>query len=99
MSHTFPEIICTLGTTTDDPSVIEAMAGWGMGMARLNTAYSSIEELGRRIDGLRAAAHVPVMLDLKGPQLRLECTTEKLDPATGRSRPPQAVRRPGPPPS
>jgi pyruvate kinase len=33
---------------------------------------------------LRAATRIPVMLDLKGPQLRVLCTTEREDPVTGR---------------
>lgn len=81
---TFPRIVCTLGTTTDDPAVLAAMHAAGMGLARVNTAYASGEELTRRLDGLRAAAPgVPALFDLKGPQLRVSCTTEKTDPATG----------------
>jgi pyruvate kinase len=78
---TFPVIVATLGTTTDDPAVLKAMIDAGMGLARVNTAYASPEELRRRIAGARAAG-VPVLLDLKGPQLRVDCTTEKTD-ATG----------------
>jgi pyruvate kinase len=81
----FPEIICTLGTTTDDRAVLEGMVAAGMGMARINTAYASFDEIARRIDRLREVAPVPVMLDLKGPQLRVDCTTEKVDPSTGAS--------------
>lgn len=79
-----PRLICTLGTTTDDASVLMGMAAHGMGMARLNTAYATLDELGARIDDLRAVCEVPVLLDLKGPQLRVDCTTERRDPATGR---------------
>ena len=74
----FPRIIATLGTTTDDPAVLAAMVAAGMGMARINSAYASLDELRQRV-GLAHAAGVPVMLDLKGPQLRIECTTEKRD--------------------
>lgn len=73
-----PRIIATLGTTTDDPAVLAAMVAAGMGMARINSAYASLDELRQRV-GLAQAAGVPVMLDLKGPQLRIECTTEKRD--------------------
>jgi pyruvate kinase len=70
----FPEIVATLGTTTDDAAVIAAMAQEGMSLARINTAYSTGDELARRIE---LARPTPVLLDLKGPQLRVECTTEK----------------------
>jgi len=76
---TFPRIVCTLGKTTDEPMVLRALAQAGMGMARINTAYATLDELAARVDGLRAAAPVPVMLDIKGPQLRVECTTERVD--------------------
>jgi pyruvate kinase len=72
-----PQIICTLGTTTDDPEVRRGMAEAGMGLARVNSAYASLDELKARI----SASNVPVMLDLKGPQLRVDCTTEKTDAA------------------
>jgi pyruvate kinase len=80
----FPRIVCTLGTTTDDPAVMAAMAAAGMGLARINTAYARPDELERRIDLARAAG-VPALLDLKGPQLRVEGTTDRVDPATGRT--------------
>ncbi len=75
---TFPRIVATLGTTTDDPAVLAAMVAAGMGMARLNSAYASLDELRQRAQRAHAAG-VPVMLDLKGPQLRIECTTDKRD--------------------
>lgn len=74
----FPRIVATLGTTTDDPAVLAAMVKAGMGMARLNSAYAALDEVRQRAR-LAQAAGVPVMLDLKGPQLRIDCTTEKRD--------------------
>lgn len=91
MREPFPRIACTLGTTTDDPEVLSAMAAAGMGLARVNTAYATPEELERRIQGLRGlhgqhgSTRIPVVLDLKGSQLRIDCTTTKTDPRTGRS--------------
>ncbi len=72
----FPEIICTLGTTTDDAAVVADMKTAGMGLARINSAYATLHELRARVE-LAQAAGVAVMLDLKGPQLRVDCTTEK----------------------
>jgi pyruvate kinase len=74
----FPRIICTLGKSTDDATVIAAMRDAGMGLARINTAYATLDELRARVR-LAHEAHVPVMLDLKGPQLRVDCTTDKKD--------------------
>ena len=66
-----PQIICTLGTTTDSLTVLEKMIGHGMSCARLNTAYSMIEEYEKRIGMLKQVSDIPVMMDLKGPQVRL----------------------------
>jgi pyruvate kinase len=73
-----PKIICTLGTTTDDPQILSAMKDAGMGLARINTAYASLDELRARVR-LAHEAGLPVMLDLKGPQLRVDCTTDRKD--------------------
>lgn len=72
------KIICTLGTSTDDPQIVSAMKDAGMGLARINTAYASLDDLRMRVKLARAAG-VPVMLDLKGPQLRVDCTTDRHD--------------------
>jgi pyruvate kinase len=73
-----PKIICTLGTTTDNKETLEDMIDNGMVCARMNTAYASIDEYQNRYDLLKeaeqkAGKHVDVMMDLKGPQVRL-CT-------------------------
>jgi pyruvate kinase len=66
-----PKIICTLGTTTDDKRVLEEMVKAGMQCARMNTAYATIPEYQERLDLLREVADVDVMMDIKGPQVRL----------------------------
>ncbi len=83
MTARFPQIVCTLGTTTDEAELLARMVSLGMGMARINTAYASVQQMSERIDLLRSVSEVPVMLDIKGPQLRIHCTTDKIDPDTG----------------
>ncbi len=83
MSASLPKIVCTLGTTTDDAELLVRMVDLGMGLARINTAYASMEQMAQRIALLRSVSRVPLMLDIKGPQLRLHCTTERVDPDTG----------------
>jgi len=70
------DIICTLGTTTDNPKILEDMIKYGMNCARLNTAYATIEDYDARIDLVREAGakmgkHIDIMMDIKGPQVRL----------------------------
>jgi len=67
-----PKIICTLGTTTDDYEVLEGMVRHGMNCARINTAYATLEEYKDRIDTLKSIADLPVMMDIKGPQVRVK---------------------------
>ncbi len=66
-----PKIICTLGTTTDDKDVLRDMVRYGMNCARINTAYAGLPEYAQRIRMVREIADIPIMLDLKGPQVRL----------------------------
>ncbi|MBI2626098.1 MAG: hypothetical protein HYW69_00705 [Candidatus Nealsonbacteria bacterium] len=66
-----PKIICTLGTTTDDESVLRQMIEYGMAAARINTAYATIPEYKKRIEAVRRLAKIPIILDLKGSQIRL----------------------------
>ena len=75
---TLPHVIATLGTTTDDADVLARMRAAGLGLGRVNTAYGSLEELRGRVQAAHAQK-LAVMLDLKGPQLRVDCTTDRRD--------------------
>lgn len=71
-----PDIYATLGYTTDKPEVVSAMIKAGIAGARINSAYCSLDEYIERITTVReqAIAHgveIPIMMDIKGPQLRL----------------------------
>ncbi len=68
---TVPKIMCTLGTTTDDPVILASMKDAGMEAARINTIHGSLVELTKRINFAVGLGGVDVYLDLKGPQLRL----------------------------
>ncbi len=70
------KIICTLGPSTDDESVLEAMIRAGMNVARLNFSHGSHSEHARRVEmvkRLRARLGLPValMIDTKGPDIRI----------------------------
>ena len=69
------KIICTLGPSTDDESVLRQMILHGMDVARLNFSHGTHEEQKRRADmvkKLRAELDLPValLLDTKGPEIR-----------------------------
>jgi pyruvate kinase len=70
------KIICTLGPSTDQESVLRELIQSGMDVARFNFSHGSHEEHLKRFEklaALRKELHVPVasLLDTKGPEIRL----------------------------
>jgi pyruvate kinase len=48
----------------------------GMNCARINTAYGDFDRYRTVVENVRKVADVPVMVDLKGPEIRLRTTKE-----------------------
>lgn len=74
-------IVCTVGPSTDKPGVLETMMEAGMNVARFNFSHGSHEEHANRIARVREAAEtvnkpIALMLDTKGPEMRLGLFTE-----------------------
>lgn len=70
------KIICTLGPASNNDETLEAMLKAGMNVARLNFSHGSYdfhEETVRRFRRVRDRLKLPaaVMLDTKGPEIRL----------------------------
>jgi len=70
------KIVCTLGPSSSDESIIEEMLHSGMNVARLNFSHGTHEEhkeLINRFRKVRDRRGLPaaVMLDTKGPEIRL----------------------------
>lgn len=70
------KIVCTLGPACSDEATLEKMFANGMNVARLNFSHGSHDEHKKRIDlfrRVRDRLQVPaaVMLDTKGPEIRL----------------------------
>jgi len=70
------KIMCTLGNTTDSEETISRLIKAGMNAARINTAYCSFKDYEKRINLVRSEAsklnaNIPIIMDLKGPQLRI----------------------------
>ena len=70
------KIVCTLGPASNSPEMIEKMIRAGMNVARLNFSHGTHEEHAEVIDRIRKARDrlgVPlaIMLDTKGPEIRL----------------------------
>lgn len=76
------KIIATLGPASDAPEMIEQLIQSGVNIFRLNTKHADPTWHNDRIKRVREAmrkAHLPVgiLLDLQGPEVRLEIHTEK----------------------
>lgn len=76
------KIICTVGPSTDNDGVLEQMILEGMNIARFNFSHGTHEEHLKRIAKVRAAAKnvgktIALMLDTKGPEIRLGMFGEK----------------------
>ncbi len=70
------KIICTMGPATDRDGVLDALIAGGMNCARFNFSHGTHEEQAGRIAKVRAAAKkagavIPLLLDTKGPEMRL----------------------------
>jgi pyruvate kinase len=71
------KIIATLGPSTDDPAVMEAMIRAGADVFRLNMSHGSTEEQLRRAGLVREVSarlgrEVALLADLQGPKIRVE---------------------------
>lgn len=70
------KILCTLGPSCDTVPLLKEMIRAGMNIARLNMAHGEPEEHIGTIHSLRRAASelgaiIPIMLDIKGPEIRI----------------------------
>lgn len=71
------KIICTLGPAVDSDERITQIINAGMDCARLNFSHGTYEEQEVRLNRVRRIAgelnrHIPILLDTKGPEIRLK---------------------------
>lgn len=71
------KIICTLGPAVDSDERITQIINEGMDCARLNFSHGTHEEQEVRLNRVRRIAgelnrHIPILLDTKGPEIRLK---------------------------
>jgi len=70
--------VCTIGPASLQAEILERMFHAGMNCARINTAYGDFDRYRLIVDNVREVADVPVMVDLKGPEIRLRTDKEKV---------------------
>jgi pyruvate kinase len=71
------KIVCTIGPASLETESLEKMFGAGMNCARINTAYGDFDRYRLVVDNVREVADIPVMVDLKGPEIRLHVTKDR----------------------
>ncbi|MBN2459083.1 pyruvate kinase [Candidatus Woesearchaeota archaeon] len=69
------KVIATIASNQLDPVVLSRMFMAGMDCVRINTAHGSFEQYESLIRAVRDTGIMPVMLDIKGPEVRIR--TEK----------------------
>jgi len=70
------KIVCTIGPASESVEMLEKLILAGMNVARLNFSHGTHEEHKKRIDNIKKVRqklnkHVAIMLDTKGPEVRL----------------------------
>ena len=71
------KIVATLGPASESPDVLRRLLKAGVDVFRLNASHGTQEKRAECIHAVRAAAreydkHVGIILDLRGPKIRLE---------------------------
>jgi pyruvate kinase len=71
------KIICTIGPVSSSKQIIEKMFKAGMNGVRINTAYGSFAQYRSIIEIVREVADIPIIIDVKGPEIRIRATQRK----------------------
>ena len=72
------KIICTIGPASSSKQTIKKLFQAGMNGARINTAYGTLAQYQTVIEAVREAADIPIIIDIKGPEIRLKASKQKI---------------------
>ena len=72
------KIIATIGPASCTKETIKKMVHVGMNGARINTAYGNTAQYQSVIETVRKVADVPIIIDLKGPEIRLKASQKRI---------------------
>ena len=78
------KIVCTIGPSSWDRSVLKKLIDAGMTVARINASFADAEEIKRVTHEIRSVSRdVAVMLDLKGHKIRISDFAEPIQVQKG----------------
>jgi pyruvate kinase len=72
------KILCTVGPSSFSEATLRKMFKAGMNGVRINTAYGDFDQYKTVIEKVRRIAGIPVMVDIKGPEIRIRATPKKV---------------------
>jgi pyruvate kinase len=72
------KILCTVGPSSFSEAMLRKMFKAGMNGARINTAYGDFDQYKAVIERIREIADIPIMFDIKGPEIRIKATQKKV---------------------
>lgn len=72
------KIVCTIGPASLQVKTLEKMIRAGMNCARINTAYGDFTRYRLVVEKIREVSDIPVMIDLKGPEIRIKTDKERI---------------------
>jgi pyruvate kinase len=72
------KIIATVGPASASKDAVKSMFEAGMNGIRINTAYGSQPQYQAIIETAREIAEIPIIIDLKGPEIRLKAKNPKV---------------------
>ncbi len=72
------KIIATVGPASASKDTIKKMVEAGMNGVRINTAYGNLSTYQATIETAREIAEIPIIIDLKGPEIRLKAAQPKV---------------------
>jgi len=72
------KIIATVGPASASKQTIKKMVQAGMNGTRINTAYGNMPQYQATIEIVREVSEIPVIIDLKGPEIRLRTSQKKI---------------------
>ena len=72
------KIICSIGPASLQKGILKKMYQEGMNGVRINAAYGTLSQYKLIIDNIRKTADIPIIIDIKGPEIRLRAKQKKI---------------------